>query len=189
MDIPDRRINADTCRKYGYQVIETEDKGEIHVNTYYKDGVPVAQKYRLADTKEFAWRGNSQLQVFGQDLFEGGKKITVTEGEIDAMTVYQVNGGYPVVSLTGGTGNVVKNIKHNLEWLCGFEEIIIMFDNDDAGRQAAVAAAALLPPGRVKIATLPYKDANECLVNNASKAIDATWQGQALQPRRDHAHR
>ena len=63
---------------------------------------------------------NSQAGLFGQHLFEGGKKITVTEGEIDAMTVYQANGGYPVVSLNGGTGNVVKNIKHNLEWLCGF---------------------------------------------------------------------
>lgn len=182
-DLPDRRINAETCRKYGYQVIDSE-KGEIHVNTYYKDGVPVAQKYRLADTKEFKWRGNSQAAgLFGQDLFEGGKKITVTEGEIDAMTVYQVNGGYPVVSLTGGTGNVVKNIKQAYEWLCGFEEIIIMFDNDDAGRQAAVEAAEILPPGRVKIATLPYKDANECLVNNASKAIvDATWQAKLHSP-------
>lgn len=182
-DLPERRLDAATLRKYGYQIVDS-DRGEIHVNTFYKDGAPIAQKYRLEDTKEFKWRGDSRAAgLFGQDLFEGGKKITITEGEIDAMTVYQVNGGYPVVSLTGGASNVAKDIKGAYEWLCTFDEIIIMFDNDEAGRAAAVEAAEILPPGRCKIATLPYKDANECLVNNNSKAIvDATWQAKLHSP-------
>ena len=182
-DLPDRRIEEATCRKFGYQVRDSE-KGDIHINTYYNDGVPVAQKYRLSETKEFKWRGQARdAGLFGQDLFEGGKMITITEGEIDAMTVFQVNGGYPVVSLNGGASNAAKEIKAAYEWLCTYETIIIMFDSDDAGRAAAVEAAEILPPGRCKIATLPFKDANECLLNNDSKSIvSATWQAKLHSP-------
>lgn len=170
--IPERRIDENTCRKYGYQVLEHPEKGDIHINSFYKNGELIAQKYRRVDTKEFSWRGNArEAGLFGQELFDGGRSITITEGEIDAMSVYQANGGFPVVSLNGGTGNVEKNIKDNLEWICRFNEIVLMFDSDEAGREASAAAAAILPPGRVKIATLPYKDANECLAQNDSKAI------------------
>lgn len=170
--MPDRKIDEATCRKFGYQILDHPEKGEIHINTYYNAGQMVAQKYRLADTKEFKWRGASrEAGLFGQELFDGGRSVTITEGEIDAMSVYQVNGGWPVVSLNGGVGNVEKNIKDNLEWLCRFNEIVIMFDNDEPGREAAAVAANLLPPGRCKIATLPYKDANECLTNGDSKAL------------------
>lgn len=170
--MPDRRIDEATCRKFGYQILDHPEKGEIHINSYYKNGNMVAQKYRNAETKEFKWRGAArEAGLFGQELFDGGRSITITEGEIDAMSVYQVNGGFPVVSLNGGTGNVERNIKDNLEWICRFNEIVLMFDNDEAGREAASHAASILPPGRVKIATLPYKDANECLVNNDQKAL------------------
>ena len=182
-DLPSRRLEEKTLRKYGYQIKDVS-AGEMHINTYYSNGVPIAQKYRLDDTKEFRWRGDSRAaKLFGQDLFEGGKKITITEGEIDAMTVYQVNGGYPAVSLNGGVNSVTQNIKNSYEWLCTFDEIIIMFDSDDAGRAAAVEAAEILPPGRCKIAILPWKDANECLVNNNSKAIiDGTFQAKLHSP-------
>ena len=61
MDIPERRIDVATCRKYGYQVIETEDKGDIHLNCYYNsEGKAVAQKFRQVDAKNFAWRGEAR---------------------------------------------------------------------------------------------------------------------------------
>ena len=185
MDIPERRLEAATCRRYGYEVIETEDKGDIHVNSYFdKNGKVIAQKFRQQETKDFRWRGAAnQAGLFGQHLFESGKKITITEGEIDAMSVYQANGGWPVVSLNGGVGNVEKNIKDNLEWLCRFQEVIIMFDNDEPGREAASKAAALLPPGKAKIATLKWKDANECLINNDSKSIvESTFSAKLYSP-------
>ena len=182
-DLPRRRLDEATLRKFNYQIKDTA-KGEMHICTFYDKGAPIAQKYRLDDTKDFRWRGDSRsAALFGQDLFEGGKKITITEGEIDAMSVYQVNGGWPVVSLTGGVNSVAQNIKNSYEWLCTFDEIVIMFDSDDAGRAAAVEAAEILPPGRVRIATLPFKDANECVVNNNSKAIvDATFQARLHSP-------
>ncbi len=184
-DLSDRRLEETTLRKYGYQVIDSEAVGEVHLNSYYNsDNKVIAQKFRQVEGKQFKWTGEPRLAgLFGQHLFEGGKKLTITEGELDAMSVYQVNGGWPVVSLNNGVGNVEKNIKDNLEWLCRFDEIVIMFDNDKPGREAASIAAQLLPPGRVKIATLPYKDANECLVHKCSKdIISATWQAKLYSP-------
>lgn len=183
--LPDRRLNEDTLRKFSYQVIDNYEKGDVHIANFYSNGSLVAQKYRGPD-KTFKWRGEARTAgLFGQHLFDGSnsRRLVVTEGELDAMSVYQVNGGWPVVSLNGGTGNWENNIKDNLEWLAKFPEIVLMFDNDDAGREAAVGCAQLLPPGRVKIATLPRKDANECLLNNESKAIvNAIFQAKLYSP-------
>ena len=185
-DIPERRLEEKTLRKFNYQVIEHPDKGEVHVASFFNGGGLVAQKFRKVNDKSFAWRGDSRSAgLFGQHLFEGegSKRLTITEGEIDAMSVYQANGGWPVVSLNGGTGGAVNNIKDNLEWINRFPEIVLMFDNDDPGREAAAKVADLLPPGRVKIATLPYKDANEAIMANDSKSIiSATFQAKKHSP-------
>ena len=184
-DLPERRLNQDTLRKFNYQVINHPEKGDIHIANFYSNGTLVAQKYRGPD-KQFRWRGESRSAgLFGQHLFDGSnsRRLVITEGEIDAMSVYQVNGGWPVVSLNGGTGNAENNIKDNLEWISKFPEVVLMFDNDDAGREAAVKCAQLLPPGRTKIASLPRKDANECLVSSDSKAVvNAIFQAKLYSP-------
>lgn len=183
--LPERKLTEETLRKFSYQLINHPDKGCIHVANFYVDGSLVAQKYRGPD-KKFKWRGESRSAgLFGQHLFDGSnsRRLVITEGEIDAMSVYQVNGGWPVVSLNGGTGNAENNIKDNLEWIAKFPEIVLMFDQDDAGRKAAVECSQLLPPGRVKIAALPHKDANECLLSNDSKSIvNAIFQAKLYSP-------
>ena len=61
----------------------------------------------------------------------------------------------------------------------GFDEVIIMFDGDDVGVAAAQAVAETLPVGRAKIASLPAKDANECLVNGQGhEIINAIFQAK-----------
>ena len=47
----------------------------------------------------------------------------------------------------------------------GYDEIVLFYDNDEPGRQAAQACASVLPPGKVKIAHLQgdYKDASDAL--------------------------
>ena len=57
-----------------------------------------------------------------------------------------------------------RAIQNNIEFLQGYDEIVLFFDNDDAGRKAAADAASVLPPGKVKLSILSnYKDASECL--------------------------
>jgi len=183
--IGSRKITDETVRKYDYETIEKEGK-RVEIASFYRDGVRIAQKLR-GPNKTFQWRGEtSGVPLWGQHLFKknGGRMIVITEGEIDCMTVSQLNGNkYPVVSLPNGAAGAARAIKDNLEFVCGYKEVILMFDQDEAGQEAVKSVADLLPPGKCKVAKLPYKDANECLVNNQGKAvINAMWEAQQYSP-------
>ncbi len=182
--IPSRGLDEKTCRKYGYTVARKDGK-VYHVASVYRNRELVGQHVRQEDPKDFKWVGSPRgAELFGQHLFEkGGKRIVVTEGEVDAMTVFQVNNGWPVVSLPNGVQSAVRSIKDNIEFLAAYDEVILMFDNDDAGQEAATEVAQILPPGKTRIASLPLKDANECLMNGQSKAVvSAIWQAHEYSP-------
>lgn len=179
-----RCITEETCRKYGYWIGKVN--GQLHhiANYLDEDGTLVAQKLRDKD-KQFSARGKLKPDLmFGKHLWNGGKKIVVTEGEIDALSVAQVQGcKYPVVSIPMGAKSAKKTIAANFEYLCQFDEIILMFDQDEPGRAAAVECAEVLPLGKVKIAVLPHKDANECLQQGDVRAImDAMWNAAPYIP-------
>ena len=78
---------------------------------------------------------------------------------------------FATVSIRNGAQGAKKNLLENIDYLNGFKEIILMFDMDDAGQKAAIECAEVLPIGKVKIAVLPHKDANECLVKGEAGAI------------------
>jgi twinkle protein len=70
-----------------------------------------------------------------------------------------------------------------MEFFEKFEEIVIMFDMDEPGREAAKAVAELFPPGKAKIASLPLKDPNDCLkANKGQEVIQAIWNAKAYRP-------
>lgn len=183
--IADRKINEKTTRLYGYLTHTRDDGKRVEITNFYQDNVVVAQKIRGAG-KAFQWRGNSSKpQLFGQHLWKNsGRKIVITEGEYDCMTVSQLQDNkWPVVSLPNGAAGAVRSVKDNLEFLSGYEEIVLMFDMDEVGQEAAKSVAEILPPGKCKIAKLPFKDANECLMNNQGKAvIQAMWEAQQFSP-------
>ena len=182
--IPSRKLTEETCRKFGYMLSRSNGQ-PVHVASYRDaKGNAVAQKLRTKD-KKFPWTGEpKKATLFGSHLWSNGKKIVITEGEIDCMTVSQIQGHrWPTVSLQNGAQSAPKALLDAWEYLSNFEEIILMFDMDDAGRENAVAAAEVLPIGKVKIASLPYKDANECLLNGASgDIITAIFQAAPYRP-------
>ena len=180
-----RKIDEKTARLYNYYT-HIKDGKRLEISNYYRDGKVVAQKLRGAN-KAFQWRGDSHKPtMFGQHLWKdrGGKRIVITEGEYDCMTVSQLlDNKWPVVSLPNGAAGAVKSVRDNLEFLNGYEEVILMFDMDDPGREASQQVAEVLAPGKCKIAILPYKDANECSLNGASKqVIQAMWEAQRYSP-------
>jgi len=162
-----RGVNDITLKKFSYGVANAK-----HVTHYFDSkGELVAEKYRGKD-KAFSWSGNAkQAVLFGQQLWKPHKKIsiTITEGEIDAMSISQLqNNKYPVVSVPNGANSAKKDIKRQLEWLLGFKEVVLCFDNDKVGQEAAEEVASLFPPKFVRIAHLPLKDANDMLKNGKS---------------------
>ena len=181
-----RKITSETCAKWGYSLGKFKGKN-VQIAAYRDEaGKVVAQKLRFAN-KDFLALGNLKeaMPLYGQWLWrDGGKMVVVTEGEIDALTVSQLqNNKWPVVSVPNGAQGAAKAVARALEWLCNFDTVVFMFDNDDPGREAAEECARILPPGRAKIASLPLKDPNDMLVKGrGAEVIDAIWGAKAYRP-------
>ncbi len=180
-----RGINEKTVRKFGYQV-GTFSGSPVQIAPFHdKDGVICAQHVRFPN-KDFIWLGESkQADLFGQHLWrDTGKMVVVTEGEIDAMSISQLQDNrWPVVSLRSGAAGGRKDIAKALPWLEGFETVVLAFDNDEPGKNAASECALLLTPGKAKIWSIELKDANEYLVAGRTKELlDAIWGAKVYRP-------
>lgn len=100
--------------------------------------------------------------LFGwQTISESPRQIVISEGQIDAMTWYQV--GFPCLSVPNGCENL-DWIEYDWDNLQQFDTIYLAFDDDASGQKAVKEVAARLGIHRclmVKIAG--FKDANEAL--------------------------
>ena len=185
--LPSRKIDSETCKKFNYQTGEYNGQ-PVHIANYYdKDYNIVAQKLRFQD-KKFTWLGDTdKITLFGQNLWRDGgdkSKLIITEGELDALSVSKVQGNkYPVVSVPSGATSAKKYIKKELSWISKFSSIILMYDEDEAGKQAVIDCASILPVKKVKIATLPAKDPSELLQSGrGEQIIQSMWEAKNYTP-------
>tara|TARA_B100000214_G_scaffold172183_1_gene123763 strand:+ start:4291 stop:5952 length:1662 start_codon:yes stop_codon:yes gene_type:complete len=183
--LTDRSISLDTAKKYGVRSVKDES-GKITEHHYpaYINNEEVATKIRR-ENKVFNWIGSAKgTGLFGQQIAQtGGKYITITEGECDAMAAYELLGSkWPVVSVKNGAQGAVRDAQENLEFLESFDTVVISFDNDKAGKEAAKRVARLLKPGKAKILSLPveFKDPNEMLKLGHHKAYVTAWWASKL---------
>lgn len=181
-----RRITEETARKFGYSY--SEYKGTpVQIANYKRDGQIVAQKVRFP-SKDFMMLGNAKdCGLFGQHLFrDGGKTLVITEGEIDCLTVSQLmskDNKWPVVSIPQGAAGAARAIKRELEFVSSYTKVVIMMDNDEAGRKAAIEIAQLLKPNQAYIAELPAKDPSELMMaGRGAEVISAFWEAKAYRP-------
>lgn len=195
-----RGISEETCKFFGYQLCDDFKGKPVHVAPYYNShGQVVAQKVRFPpkvkeledgttkEIKDFTVLGDlKEAGLFGQNLWPNkGKMVVVTEGEIDALSVSQIQDNrWPVVSIPNGASGAKKALAAHLDWLLGFENIILWFDDDEPGRAAIEESVELFPPGRVKIARVPgCKDANEALMGPGKAAMtQAIWNAKPWRP-------
>ena len=176
-----RRISEKVCQKYRIH----KDGDVLRFYYFSESGVLEGCKVKTKD-KVFTYEGTVPGTLFGQHLFPAtGKRVVITEGELDAASCQEAMPGWPMVSLPSGAAAAKKSVQRAIPWLQGYEEIVLFFDNDDAGRKATEEAASVLPPGKCKIASLPndYKDASDALVANDSQAIrEAIWNAKPYRP-------
>ena len=187
VSMADRRISKATAERYG--VVRTShhiDKKELVIGgdsflfPYYdKDNTLVAAKVRGAKEKTFGCIGDwIKGTLFGQQLFSsGGKYLTITEGELDALAVYQLTGSkYPAVSVRNGAGAALKDCKANYEYINSFDNIIICFDGDVPGVKAAKEVAELFGAKAKVFKPLPeYKDACDWLSDSKEASFVQRW--------------
>ena len=175
-----RNISQKTCKFY--QIYQYDCT--LRFPYFTEDGVLQGVKTKNK-RKDFRYEGISTDTLFGQHLFpSSGKRIVVTEGELDAASCYEAMAGWPMVSLPHGAASAKKDIQKQIPLFQGYEEIILFFDADSAGRQATEEAASVLPPGKVKIARLQgFKDASDALqAGNAEAIRKAIWDAKPFRP-------
>ena len=187
--LTDRNISKETAEKFGVKVVY-DGAGQLaqHLYPFYINHEQCATKIRYIRDKRFSFEGTIQGSgLFGQNLFkEGGKYLTIVEGECDAMATYELLGSkWAVVSIKRGAASAVTDIKESIEYVESFDNVVICFDKDKAGEDAAKKVATILKPGKAKIVTLPngYKDPNDMLNKGRHQEFTrAWWDAQVYTP-------
>ncbi len=168
-----------------FKVVEQVRDGKTYaVFPYLRDGEYVNGKYRnVADKKDMRQEGGAEPCLFGWHLIEPRcRRVAICEGEIDAMTLHQV--GIPALSVNAGAGNH-QWIDNDWERLDRFSEILLCYDNDEAGNKGVREVASRLGLERCKIVHFgEYKDANEAFQAGEEPGRFAHWvaSGRTLDP-------
>ena len=166
-----RGITASTMEDF--KVYTYEDRQEY---VYPSGGIKVR---RLDEKAFYAKAGFKGDELFGMNLFTAGcsKRVTITEGELDALSVAQMlKGSYinPVVSLPSATPS--KKLWDNChEWLNSFSEIVLSVDNDEAGNAVADKIAKMFPNKVYRVDHSKFKDANDFLKAGAGAEYKSSW--------------
>lgn len=181
---PKRGITEDTGKKFGYGYGSYMGQ-RVHVANYYDEsGGLCGQKLRFAN-KDFKVLGKIGTALFGQQIWrDAGRRICITEGELDALSLSQVQANrWPVVSIPQGAQGAKRALSANLQWLEQFDSVVLMFDSDEAGAKAAAECAEIFSPNKACIAKLPMKDANDMLrAGKGAELVDAMWNAKAYRP-------
>jgi len=189
-EIKDRKITKETCQRYGVRIAQDAEGNVIkHLYPYFdKHGTHVANKVRVVEDKSFVAEPAGSLGravLFGQNVCQqGGKYVTICEGEIDTLSISQMMGNkWPVVSIKDGAASAVRNCKGSYDFLNSFDNIIISFDMDEQGKKAARQVAELFEPNKCKIVQHELKDANEYLkLGKQEEYIRCWWAAKVYTP-------
>ena len=180
-----RKINEKTAKHWQYGITDFNGSKVQVANFFDRQGVLQAQKIRFPN-KDFAVIGDiKKVNLYGEHLArDSGKMITIVEGELDALSLSQCfDNKWPVVSLPQGAQSAKKAVAKAMDWLCNYDSVILMFDNDEVGQKAAIEVANILPPSKAKIATLPLKDASDMVqAGRTQELIDAVWSAKTYRP-------
>jgi len=156
-----RGIPRDICEFFGIRV-SFDGKGEIDQHFYpYGEGYNV----RVVADKKFYTVGRKS-ELCGQEKFSaGGKRLIITEGEIDMLSIAYASKRkwdriYPVVTM--GSASNIELLAQNREWIRSYDEVVLWMDSDKAGKAALEKAVRIIGFDKVKVAKhSEFKDANE----------------------------
>lgn len=163
-----RGITEETAR--AFRISEKVDGKKVFiVFPYYRDGELINAKFRnIADKKEQRQSPGAESCLLGWDLLPAdARRIIICEGEPDAMVFHQM--GFPALSVNQGAKNH-QWLDSDWERLQRFSEIILAYDDDEAGRAGRDQVLERLGRDRCKVIQFPdAKDANDYLMNGASR--------------------
>lgn len=178
-----RGIGQDTLRRFKIQAAkvympQVEEFVSTIVFPYYRNGELVNAKYRDG-RKNFRMEVGAERLLFNFDAI--GERVIITEGEVDAMSVWESGCEIPAVSVPDGAPSITaKNYESKFTFLesayqalDGAKEIIIAVDSDEPGKRLEEELARRIGREKCKRVVWPddCKDANEVLVKHGHKAL------------------
>tara|TARA_R100001163_G_C5064730_1_gene202436 strand:+ start:1779 stop:3161 length:1383 start_codon:yes stop_codon:yes gene_type:complete len=160
---------------------------KVQVADYRNDnGELIAQKVKTKD-KKFSIIGNGRnLRCWQLHRYKpGGKRIVVFEGETDCLKWQDIFPRYPATSVPSGAASAAKSIARDITFFESFEQVIICFDRDDAGRKAAEEVAQLFTPGKCCIMQVPEGANDVCdawAQGFQEELVQSYWDAKPYRP-------
>lgn len=198
-DLPDRKLKKGSLEYFGVKTGVSEEDGQTVVSHFYpytKNDEIVGYKVRIVEGKKFFSLGTMKdVDAFGwsQAKLTGSRKLFITAGEIDAMSLFKILKDYQrgtqyadddpaVISVPKGEAHAAEFISKNYsKYSKMFKEIVYIPDQDGPGLEAAKAVSVKCPG--ILIAELPVKDISEGLKQGISKRIAQAVLFQSAVPK------
>ena len=181
----ERNIYKQVSEHYGVKVSYNID-GDISSHYYpYYVGNKISG-YKVRDLpKTFTSCGTVKGGLFGQQLYNGGKRLVITEGELDAMAVQSAwykkyKTFYPVVSIRSASS--IRDLIECRDWIRNFDEVILWLDKDEAGEKAVKEAARIIGYDKIKIAKSSEKDASDLWIKDPDKVLKVIYDAVDYTP-------
>jgi twinkle protein len=181
----ERNVYKQVSEHYGVKVgYDLDGVIDSHYYPYHINNELSGYKVRQLP-KKFTSIGKVRGGLFGQHLYNGGKRLVITEGELDAMAVQSAwfkryKTFYPVVSVRSASS--LKDLVEERDWIRNFDEVILWFDGDDAGREATKEAARIIGYDKVKIAKSSEKDASDLWIKEPDKVLTTIYDSTDYTP-------
>ena len=182
----ERNIFKQVCEHYGVRVSYDIDGAiDTHYYPYYNsEDQLVGYKVRKLP-KEFSAIGKVRGGLFGMQNYNGGKRLVITEGELDAMAVQSAwfkkyKTFYPVVSLRSASS--VKDLIALRDDIRKFEEVVLWMDKDDAGQEALKEAARIIGYDKIRVVKTAEKDACDLWAKEPDKVLKAIYDATTYTP-------
>jgi len=178
-DLSHRSISKEAIERYGVrQAVRPEDGEADKQAIFYPAGLGGGWKRKNALTKKDMEIVGDYGGLFGQSVFaRGGKFAVVTEGEEDALAVWQAyhdkGKDYTVLSLPNGSSCGGLEKREVWDYLTSFEGLLLLFDNDEQGREAVEKFANIYSTEvKLKVGEFPED------INDANDAVKQGKQGE-----------
>lgn len=200
-DLPTRKLKAQYLEYFGVTVGVSQTDGETPETVYFpyrnQESQLIGYKVRLLTPKKMWAIGTTrEAAPFGWEEAKRahGRKLFITEGEFDTIALFQIlkeknkNTAYadnnpPVISIPSGAGGAARSLgRYRAEIDKYFKEIVLVFDQDEAGKLATEEALKIFPHATV-VNTLPEKDLNDCIIKGRVKAAHDALVFKATAPK------
>lgn len=173
-----------------FQIGELDDQWVLFPYKRTRDGELINTKYlhldRPSGKKQIRQEKDAEPCLFGWNAlrtrYPDTRYVAITEGELDSCSLHQC--GIPSLSVPNGGGGGHKQdwIENDYDYLDQFDTIYLCMDNDPAGKEAEKEIIKRLGTERCRVVTLPYKDANECLMKGIVNFSDYFYRAKSFDP-------